>query len=726
MLGANAARNHRLLQKAVIDGRARVFKPGVYPVDEPVLLGSNTRIELAQGVQISCTGQNRHNWLRTGNAEFADALNVQGVWILCADAAAGDPDRTVYGTLEYQPSPARLRWTAPGDTAGAWIDVSSTSVNNAWFTLPSGTPGKAIHVITGGASFAGAAQARQVRIEPVTGAEAVTWVRVANVVTVTQPGHTKRRGDLVILFFGTSAWHGYVKAVTGNTWAIDQIAADGSGTASCYSLRNIDYIANGATVDFGGSRLASPLDGKSNMCGIFFGANDLHVEPPNIIDNTKYGTFIAGCSGFKVLGARLLTGANDCVHICGPAKNWVIDDIVAEAGDNIVGIGCTDYSTYNLCWPSNGTIDIENYVVRNVEARDTLYEPVRLYLANSGWLRNGVIENITGTVESANGMVSVITDNNALSVDAGNTNIDGLKISAVDGSLHAGGELRQVTLTGTGVRKGIVIEGVPWKKSGATISGAIRIDCPFVDIEVKRVRSPRDTSVAGNYIDVGGLTVAAGRLVVRDIAIPKSDGSSNGGSHRPVLINFTGSTSQIGQVAVESGSIVDVSATGSAKTALFMSIGKKTRLSVRDVRVTSTDPATRRADSIARLPAAAEAGSVITLENVDADVDFGVVMDGGVPAELNLISYRQPYGSVIHGAVSAASPIRIGGTAVNVAAMLSATLTNINVDVRDGLTCDGTRVSGPTDGALIRNTNAAFQAGAGLYYRAGAAWIKVA
>lgn len=39
---------------------------------------------------------------------------------------------------------------------------------------------------------------------------------------------------------------------------------------------------------------------------------------------------------------------------------------------------------------------------------------------------------------------------------------------------------------------------------------------------------------------------------------------------------------------------------------------------------------------------------------------------------------------------------------------------------------DGARVSGPTDGALIRNTNAAFQTGAGLYYRAGASWVKIA
>lgn len=716
--------NLRVLQDAAINGRVRVFQPGAYPLDEPILIGSNTRVELAPNVLIRCTGQNRHNWIRTGNADFVGALNVQGVWILCSDFAAGYADSTAYGTLEYATGPARLRWTAPGDTAGVWVDVSGTSVVNAWFSLPSGTAGKSLHVITGGAAFAGGAQSRQVRIEPVTGAEAVTWVRASNVVTVTQADHTKRRGDFVIVFFGGSAWHGYVKSVSGDTWSFDQAAADGGGAATCYSLRNIDYIANGASVDFGGSRLSGPLDGKGNMAAIMFAVNDLHAEPPNVTDNTKYATYIAGCSGFSVFGARLLSGTNDCVHVCGPAKNWNIDDVIAEAGDNIVGIGCTDYSTYNLFWPSNGTIDIENYVVSNVEARDTLQEPVRLYLANNGWLRNGVIENISGTVESANAMVSVITDNNALSVDAGNTNVDGLKIRSVDGALTSGAEMRQVTLTGTGVRKGISIESVPWKKTGVTTSGSIRIDCPYIDIEIKKVRSPRNTSVAGNYVDVGGLAAGA-RLEVRDVLINQADGASHGGNHRPVLVNFTGATALAEQTIIDGVFCVDTSASGSSKTCLFYSAGKKTRLSFRDIRLTSTAPASRRPDSLARFTSAAENGSVITCENVDADVDFGVVMDGGVPAELLLLSYRQPHGQVIHGAVSAGSPIKIDGAGVNVSSLLSATLTNLQVDVRGAIACDGSRVSSPQDGALIRNTNPAFGTGTGLYYRAGATWVKL-
>lgn len=115
----------------------------------------------------------------------------------------------------------------------------------------------------------------------------------------------------------------------------------------------------------------------------------------------------------------------------------------------------------------------------------------------------------------------------------------------------------------------------------------------------------------------------------------------------------------------------------------------------------------------------------MTFSGCDNDATFGIVMDGGVPELVTLSGYRQPGGNVFQGAAGSAATMRVGGSAVAANSLLSATLTNINVDVRNALPCDGSRAVG-VSGSLITNTNAAFNTGVGMYYHTGSAWAKVA
>ena len=696
----DADKNAAAMQRAANGGRLHVLS-GVGQMSDTVLIGSNTSISMAPGVHLASTGVAVHTLFRTGNAEFAQCNSIDNVWIICADEASYSAGAS--GEMEFVPGPARLRWRAPGDTYGAYVDVSGASITQGWFSLPSGTAGKSVHVMIGGGAFPVATTTRAVRVEPVTGAKPIAWSRAGGVVTVTEGSHARKIGDTALVFFGATAWHGYVASADSTGWTFVQAGATESGTATAYGVQNITMSARGATLDGGKSTLAAAADGHNNMVLFFAVGSRMQIEPPNIVNNQKYGTSIHCSADFSVRGARSLPGNNDCVHVCGPARKFSITDTIAKGGDNIVGIGCTDYITYAFSFPANGVVDIEDYDVDGVEARDTKYEPVRLYVANSGWLRRGKIRNISGTVDPAtSAAVGVITDNNGLTVDAGATNIDGLEISNVNVSRADGSELRQVTFSGTGTRRNIRLSGVAWRNNGVSVLGSVFVSSVLDDLTV--INSGQNVSkVCGAYVNLSS-SGQVGTLRVQG-NFENIDSAASGANVLCSVLYLESTNSKVSRFILSDSVLVDTSTSGNGLRAVVNN-GKKMTAILNNVIVTSTDPATRKADRVFQFGSTAEAGSDLFLTCVVADTNFGVVIDGGVPQSLTMSGLRHTGNKMIHGAAATPGTVKVRGSGVSTAEMLSSTLTNITVDISDGLPCDVSRAA-RVSGNYVSNTNAA-------------------
>jgi len=307
-------------------------------------------------------------------------------------------------------------------------------------------------------------------------------------------------------------------------------------------------------------------------------------------------------------------------------------------------------------------------------------------------------------------------------IDSGATNVDGFEVDGSSVARSDGGEFRQIDLTGSGTMRNVRLFGVLWRPVGASVSENIRIDRSVDDVTFD-VRHG-DWDVCGGYLGLSG-NARVKSLVCENIQVTRANAAATGGNLRPIAIYLTAANAQSDAITVSGGSLVDVSSSGNASD-LVRTAGKKSSYSINGFKLTSTTPASRRADALIRFDSTAENGSLVSFSGCDNDGTYGIAMDGGAPEVVTLSGYRQPGGNVLHGAIAAPATVKIGGSSVSVASLLSATLTNINCDVRNALPADGTRVTTNVAGMLIQNTNAAFATGTGLYYNTGAAWTKVA
>lgn len=726
--GAGGARS--IIQRGLNKGSAYI-PGGITSLNECLLIGSDTVIQAAPGAVINNGGAVNNTMLRTGNAEFSSAQNgIPGVWIYCADEVA----RSGTGTLRYTHATTSLAWQAPGESFfGAEINIGSvvSAATTVMLTIPAATTGKALYVTVSPAALRNTNISRTVRLEPVTGARSVTWTRDTTTRTVTEAGHGRRIGDFVILF-GASACEifGYITAVSSNTWTIADTAGAGSGSSRAYGVRDIRIYAPGAKLDYQKGARTENNDSIRLFAIVLHAISDSEIDCPEVWNTYKYAYTLTGYKNVTVHNARIFrtlsidtTQNSDGLHLLGPGRIMNARNIRAQCGDNAFAIGTGDVHNYVAHVPAYGDLSVEDSTVDGVYGENSETELVRLYTANSGWIRRTRIRNISGTVDpTTTAVVRVMTDTmSGTMVDAGATNVDGLEVDGCSARRSDGGEVRQVDLTGSGAMRNVRLFGVLWRPVGASVSENIRIDRSVDDVTFD-VRHG-DWDVCGGFIGLSG-NARVKSLVCESVQVTRANAAASGGNLRPIVIYLTATNAQADSITVAGGSLIDISSTGNA-TDLIRTAGKKSNYSISGFKLSSTTPGTRRADALIRFDATAENGSLVTLSGCDNDATYGLAIDGGVPEVVTLSGYRQPGGNVLHGAVGSAATLRVGGSHVSVNSLLSATLTNISVDVRNALPCDGSRAVG-VSGSLITNTNAGFGTGAGLYYHTGAAWTKVA
>lgn len=729
--GQNTGGGSRAAIQAAIN-RGSVYIPGgVTTLDECLLIGSNTVINAAAGASITNGGTVNNTMLRTGNAEFSSAqTGIPGVWIYCADEATAAGT----GTLRYTHSGTTLAWQAPGESSfGSAVSIASVTnaATTAIFAIPAAASGKSIYVIVSPDASRTADLSRAVRLEPVTGANAVTWTRDTTTRTVTEVGHGRRIGDFVILFSATACEiFGYISAVSADTWAIRDTAGAGSGSSRAYGVRDIRIYIPGAKIDYQNGSRTDNNDSARRFSVVLHAISDSEIDAPEAWNSQKYAVLITGYKNVTVHNLRVFrtdstdTNQNsDGLHLLGPGRVMNARNIRAQCADNVFAIGTGDVYNYVAHVPAYGNLSIEDTTVDGIYGENSETELVRIYTANAGWVRRTRIRNISGSVDAVTtAAVRVMTDTfSGQMIDSGATNVNGLEIDGCSVRRSDSGELRQIDLTGSGTMRNVRLFNVLWRPVGASVSENIRIDRSVDDVTFD-VRHG-DWDVCGGFFGLSG-NARVKSLMCENIQVTRANAAATGGNLRPIAIYLTATNAQADAITVSGGSMLDNSSSGNAAD-LVRTAGKKSNYSISGFKLTSTTPASRRADALIRFDSTAEAGSMVALSGCDNDATYGLAIDGGLPTVVTLSGYRQSGGNVLHGAIAAPGTVTIGGSHASFSSLLSSTLTNISVDVRNALVCDGTKAVGVA-GSLITNSNAAFGTGTGLYYHTGSAWVKVA
>lgn len=766
----------RTVQDALNGGRAVVVAAGsTVAFDMPLLLGSDTSLEVQPGVQINGTGTLRHNFARTGNAEYVDS-GIPGVWIVCAT------ERSSYGvgTLTYTHSGTTLEWAAPGDVAGSPVSIASvtTPATSGLFRLVSAN-GDELNVVVIPAASRNAPVSRAVRVEPVTGARPITWVRNGTTFVATESAHGRRVGDIVMVF-GTPRQHGYIIAADANTWTLADASGASSGSASAYGVRNINILATGSTINGNHSSLTGTTVSQSNHAWILFAATNVNMKAPAHTDYAKYCVLASGCANMGINGATALEGnCSDTVHITGPHRGVTVANTVSRAIDNIIGIGCCDYVDYNIFWPGAGTVDVSQVEILNTRGINTRLELVRIYNANSGWIRDAVISGVYGTFDASvtTCATSIISDLNVLQVDPGATNIDRLVVDDVTAVASVSTLFKPAfSATGTGTRRGVRIQNIPLLPCNANSSGTVVIDSAFQDIYF----APLDgvSGFSGPAINLRGsavvelLTVELSSRLRGDNQLPVTLGS--GTAQQPSLVQLEAGTSTANQLHVFGGAVDDISATGT-KVCLVRNNGVIQAATVSRVRAIDFEMLWRQLGAsntgtvlkLAGIDYDSVTGSIVSLDAAMASIQadglrissgYSIVNTGiaagttridlsNVLAALSIAVLR----NVLNGAtyILSASSVTLtagniirneaGNPVITVAANNTSVPTPISIVAGTPVIRLGGSVSFPVDGTLIDatvtnhgagasfyNTNAAFGAGVGAYVRGSATWTRVA
>lgn len=732
---------------------------------QPLLLGSRTRLSVRAGVTVTGTGANQHNFARVGNAEYLDN-GIPGIWIVCAT------QRSSYGegTIAYTHSGTTLTYTAPGDTAGAPVSIAavvSVATSNI-FTLTSGNGVDQLHVVVASSASRTGNSTKSLRIEPITGARPITWVRNGSTFVATEAGHTRRIGDIVMVF-GAARQHGYIIAADATTWTLADTAGAGSGSGQAFGVRSPRISAAGARIVGNHSTLPNTNVSNHNHCLVIFAATSPRIELGDVEDFTKYVVYATGCADLETSGVTAMSGdCADTIHYTGPQRNPRAFNVRAKAIDNVVGIGCCDYIDYNIFFPSNGTVDVEDPRV-SIECVDTIFEPVRFYNANSGWIRRAVVEGVRGTYDSATGpcAVRVMTDNNASQVDPGNTNIDGLtlrRVTAVadSASVHT----PALISTGTGTRRGLKIEDTPLRGCGSNLSGTVVIDSAWEDVEFTPEDGASGWSGAAMHVRGAGtirnLTINVPRRLRGDNQL----GVDTGTAQQPCLLQLESAAATVTKLTMNGGVIDDISSTGT-KAAFVRNNGVVSKAYLNNIEAIDCEAVWRQLTN-------SNSATRVYVNGAQVDATYFFVTDVAIAA-VQAVNVHQSAGTFAHlGAagtyrfdlcnvnvvsrlirnVTGASTITVNGVNVNAGTFFQNDASNPTLSL-SAANCSATtpfsigggtpdiRLTGPVslpiDGTIINatatnhaanasfyNSGAGFGAGVGGYVRGASAWVRIA
>lgn len=577
-------------------GTISLTTPGTYNIDAPLLIGSDTRVQIAPGVTIRNNAANYGVMIRTGNAEFAHAATSNGIAILAADTQTAG-----VGQILYQTAPARLSWKAPSDSSyGTPVDVSTSPGGK--YTLESGAANKALHVAVATSVLAGSGGTYTVKVSGSRGAVSAALVRASGVVVATEVGHGRRSGDMIQIY-GDSAFAGtFVIEVTGDdtyTYADARSAASSSG-ARAYGLRNISILATGATFDAGYGRLTGANNGVLSNAIVARNVSGLEIVGGRTIKTAKYGILVNACANYRVADWTRDLGS-DTIHLTSPLLNGRVENVTANGGDNVVGIGTSDYAGQIYDLPSEvGFVDVENLLVRNITGINSSHDLVRFFGAAPGSMRNVTIDGVHGTFDStATAAVRVMTDTTLMNNGTAQTNIERLTIRNVTASgANPSLQLRQVYIDGAGTKDAISIDGVRLQSNGTVQRGGIWINGVVGKVDVSNLYQA-SAAFQGTGIVLGS-SASLGELAVRNTRLSTLN-TVLSTSHNAAVLYCDQNAAVIDKLVIDDVIMKDTSASGALPSMVYLTNQVK-RITANNIEADGTANLIRLTGTVATTP----------------------------------------------------------------------------------------------------------------------------
>lgn len=555
-----------MLQTAMIaGGYLTMTTPGTNYINNTLHFNNDTTIYLGPGVTLRSFGTTRFSMFGNGNASYP-STGMQGVSILCAS------DGTTVGTgnLRQLTGPARLAYTAPGDTEGATVDVSALTSGAARVELSSAN-GKKLYVAVVTASLLGAGSV-SVRIVGTRGALPVTWSRTSNVTTVTEAGHARLPGHAVVSFGTNFAANIYVEtSIPGTSWTFTDSRSNSSGSGEVLGKYNVNITGPG-TIDYGMALGTSPRSlGNDRNTIQFLGLSNWSVVGPMIYDGSKYGVSGQACSVYDINVRGYADNASSStaiVQMNGKCRRGNIK-VSGKSTDTTVAFVAGDYPVQTLIFPNDeGGCSFDDHEVRFSDSVDSAFEIVRLVGAASTPIRNTRIYGANHNIKS--GSTKIVSVFNDTSVYLGTeTLVEGLLIDGIIPSKQGTTQCNIVDLKAAGTTKssGVVIQncelGYPIEAIG---QGAIVISGGnWADITVRNMYQ-RAATWQGNVVITTG-TCTIDNLSIKESHIRIDNAlKTNTWTSSFYLGNAAGATVQ--KILIDDCSLTEVSSAGT-KSDLF-------------------------------------------------------------------------------------------------------------------------------------------------------------
>lgn len=312
----------------------------------------------------------------------------------------------------------------------------------------------------------------------------------------------------------------------------------------------------------GGRWVAGPTDGPTHRFHLHR-VDGVRIVGPRIESTSgKYAILLADVTRAHVTGPSFQV-ASDGVHVTGPARDVVIENVTGRTGDDFVALGCSDYLAYDY---SRG--DIEDVVVRNLRPdNESTGRAVLLFLwgdasiTNELHMRHVHIDDVRGKVGQHGVYVTA--------ADALNPAASFEDIVVENVSVRPGSGYGQVTWNAAVPVLAPVVRGVtvPENRVGPSAPPAVWVSRPLDRLTVEGIRSalPAASTLQSRLVHV---QANVGDLLVSDVNVRQPNGGA--------VVNISGGTVErlIESNVLHSGqgSNVIVDTSGGLGTALLSNV----------------------------------------------------------------------------------------------------------------------------------------------------------
>lgn len=391
-------------------------RPGLHLIDKTIIIPSYTTLDLT-GCTVRLSPGNNRNIIRNRYAQNRlAAARFSCVGAVCTVTEYGH-SREIGDVVYIAGLATNTTLNGPQVVTGAAADTWTFAIADA--TAPTGYGAVSVYNPIAGASF----------------------VRASNVVTVTEAGHGRRRGDAVYVegLLTDTSFNGAVrvKSVSGDTWTYDSTGADGSPTGTANVLGDTHITLLGGEIDWDNDNQVDSGATPGRFAVVFGNVGALSISDQLVANVQKYTYWIFNSADANCRALRFDTDS-DGVHFEAPAYNPMVYDIAGRTGDDLVAFTNVNPAAVGGLYPGyaspSGMGDFEG--IRCDKLFRHQYSGIGAIVkitGNAGYTFGDVLlSNLSGY--ASNGAVAVVDDGADLVGTAGSSiTINNVRVGPIEG-----------------------------------------------------------------------------------------------------------------------------------------------------------------------------------------------------------------------------------------------------------------------------------------------------